>query len=249
VGFSSNELSPIVLERWAAWPPQLGAASRTNNSTASPPVSTLPMMTRRRLSPLGRSAFQAVDGISARDHPTPLIFSSRHGDVASTLKLLEAMAENTGVSPTGFSMSVHNAFAGLLSILGRNTHSHTAIAAGSESFSIGLVEMLAQLTERPELPVTLVYYDEALPGVYEEFDDGKTETIAFAGRFRCVESVPSMNGLMLRPEKHIEDERASIEITECECGSFIKSLLDPPSTFVSRSAGLTWSIQGNDQDS
>jgi hypothetical protein len=82
--------------------------------------------------------------------------------------MLEQVAIEDGPSPADFSLGVHNALAGLLSICARNGGGHTALAAGVDSFGFGLMEAAACLLERPEDPVMLIYYDAALPVDYPD---------------------------------------------------------------------------------
>jgi hypothetical protein len=137
------------------------AAADDVNSTTSPLVKDIPMMTRRRLGRLGRMALRvAMDaGACADDH---LVFASRYGDSQCHGALMRDLASQKGLSPTDFSMSVHNAYAGVLSILQQNTHSHTAISAGADSFCAGLLEAVMLLQQCPEREVLLVYYEEPL---------------------------------------------------------------------------------------
>src|SRR3546814_15070284 len=50
---------------------------------------------------------------------------------------------------------------------------HTAIAAGTQSLSAGLVESWGKLAENPDRKIALVYADCALPEIYREFSDMK----------------------------------------------------------------------------
>jgi hypothetical protein len=142
-------------------------------------VKDLPMMLRRRLSPLGRMAMRVAHDVE--HNPLPhLIFSSRYGETTQTLKLLHSLALNEPVSPAGFSASVHNSLAGILSISSKNTKPHTAISAGKETFCAGLLEALCQMNDTPESSALLVHYDEPLPEFYAPFRDESVEPLALA---------------------------------------------------------------------
>src|ERR1700677_3515966 len=103
------------------------------------PQATLPPLLRRRVTALGKMAFKAAFDLSALE-PARFIFCSRHGEFQRTLSILTTLATGEAVSPAEFSLSVHNALAGLLSIAQHNTGGHTAIAAGADSFHAGLIE-------------------------------------------------------------------------------------------------------------
>jgi hypothetical protein len=79
------------------------------------------------------------------------------------------MTGQNEVSPADFSLSVHNALAGLLSIHTRNTLGHTALAGGPDTFAYGFMEALACLREEPGRPVLYCYGDAPLPGPYADF--------------------------------------------------------------------------------
>jgi len=109
------------------------------------------------------------------------IFASRHGEFDRTLAMLEEVADDDGPSPADFSLSVHNALPGLLSICTRNQGGHTALAAGPDSFGFGLMEAGACLIERPEEPIMLAYYDDRLPLGYPDTIPASAEaSLAFA---------------------------------------------------------------------
>ncbi len=105
------------------------------------------MLLRRRVSPLGQHALRAVWGLPESE-TARLVFASRHGEFGRTLSILDALVSDEGVSPADFTLSVHHALAGLLSIVRKNRQGHTAVAAGSESFFFGLLDALLCLNER-----------------------------------------------------------------------------------------------------
>lgn len=153
----------------AAWREWAGAPA----STATPPLERpgLPMLLRRRLTPLGQSAIAAAyqAGAAAGLH---YIFASRHGEFRRSLRLLQSLAQGEALSPADFSLSVHNALAGLLSIATGARAGHTALAAGADSFAAGLVEAAALLAAQPAARVLLVYFDDDLPPPFDSLAPG-----------------------------------------------------------------------------
>jgi hypothetical protein len=137
------------------------------------------MLLRRRVSPLGQQALRAAwslpESASAR-----IVFSSRHGEFGRTLSILDALISRDGVSPADFTLSVHHALVGLLSIARQNRHGHTAVAAGSESFCFGLMEALACLADSPAEPVVLLHCDEPLPDPFGNHADSVEPALALA---------------------------------------------------------------------
>ena len=107
-----------------------------------------------------------------------LVVSSRHGEFARTLSIMDSINGGTEVSPADFTLSVHHALAGLLSIAAKSTEGHTAIAAGRESLFAALLEAAACQAEQPGRPVLLMHYDEPLPEPYNHFNQIGEETAA-----------------------------------------------------------------------
>lgn len=142
-------------------------------------ATALPAMLRRRVSAIGQKAFAAALRLSpgADDR---FIFCSRHGEYRRTQSLLQALAMREPASPADFSLSVHHALAGLLSIVRTNSAGHTAVAAGSDSLAFGLIEAATCLAAGSDKQVLLVYFDEPLPEDYAEFCE---EEDAFAAAF------------------------------------------------------------------
>lgn len=132
-------------------------------------VKRLPALMRRRLSPIGRNALGAASLLPAVDQAR-YIFSSRHGEFGRTRAILQSIAAGEELSPTDFSMSVHHALTGILSITHHNHAGHTALAAGTESLFLAATEAAASLMENPHQPVVLLHYDEALPEEYGVFE-------------------------------------------------------------------------------
>jgi len=162
-------------EDWIAWS---RGARNLQNDTAQAAVS-LPLMLRRRISIIGQRAFRASYALSEQ-RSARFVFCSRHGETDRTLRILHSLAVNEPISPADFSLSVHNALAGLLSIAWGNTAGHTAISAGPDSFGYGLLEAVACLKEGSSDPVMLVYFDDLLPQPYDEVADGAESCVALA---------------------------------------------------------------------
>src|SRR5262249_4684279 len=113
------------------------------------------------------------------------ILASRHGELGRMIGILRALDAGELPSPAEFSMVVHHALAGLLSIGASNTNGHTALAAGLDTFGLGLLEAGSCRAERPDEPVLLLYGDEELPGEYAAFrgdDVGLPIVVALALR-------------------------------------------------------------------
>jgi hypothetical protein len=137
------------------------------------------MMLRRRISRLGQRTLRTAWELSGKE-PARLIFSSRHGEFGRTLSIMDSLIQETEVSPADFTLSVHHALAGLLSIATANTEGHTAVSAGAESLFYALLEGAAYRSEMPEAPVLVAHYDEPLPAPYDTFGHEGDENVALA---------------------------------------------------------------------
>ena len=99
-----------------------------------------------------------------------LVFCSRYGNQTSGTTMLQALARSDLLSPTAFSLSVHNAAPGLVGQVAGARASHTAIAAGQASFAAGAVEAYLRLATAEAESVVLLYADLPLPKFYAELD-------------------------------------------------------------------------------
>jgi len=170
-----------TVEDWRFWAqgdaglrPEDGGTDGSKDSTAA----GVPLLLRRRVGALGQQALR-VAWNSPQSASSRLIFASRHGEFSRTLSILDSLARDEPVSPADFTLSVHHALAGLLSIARANHRGHVAIAAGRDSFGFGMLEALTCLMETPSEPVILVYYDEPLPSPFSDFDE-ESEHVALA---------------------------------------------------------------------
>ena len=114
---------------WQAWSQQPSIPALTD---AAPDVSFLPAMQRRRLSRLARMTFSVGWPLAEGREALPLVFISRHGETPRTFDILSDLAAEQPLSPTQFSLSVHNAIIGLWSIMRGETSEMTALAAAGD---------------------------------------------------------------------------------------------------------------------
>src|SRR5262249_20833291 len=147
---------------WRTW---AGAVSGTADVAAA----AVPMMLRRRATALGQKVIAGALACGDALRTGRYVLASRHGEFSRTLRILDSLAARELPSPAEFSMSVHNALAGLLSIHFGNMRGHTALAAGLDTFGFGLVEAAACLAEQPQESVLLIFGDEPLSGAFATF--------------------------------------------------------------------------------
>jgi hypothetical protein len=131
-----------------------------------PATPLIPAMTARRMSHSARLAVQLALQLLERWQPRHLLCVSRHGELSRTFTLLQKLIQQQPLSPTDFSMSVHNTVAGLTTIVGQRPLPASSLAAGVDSFHAGLLEACATL-QAVSGPVLLLYFEGALPAFYQ----------------------------------------------------------------------------------
>lgn len=177
---ATDHTADFGIARWKAWAPGVedasGWQSWLNSSDSSmpdsqPDVNFLPAMLRRRLDRHGRmalhTAWNCADGLDS----VQFVFASRHGDLDRTLELLTALGNKDMLSPTSFSLSVHNSTAGLFSIARGDRAAATAMAAGVDTLGLCLLEGANMIAEGAE-QVLVCYTDDVLPQPYRAYMAG-----------------------------------------------------------------------------
>ncbi len=177
---------------WSAWAP--GVTTREDwqrwaqapwlpSGEDTPALSEVPAMQRRRIERLGRMAIQTACWCEQPDEggQVPLVFASRHGDVARSMELLDTLSADEAMSPTAFGLSVHNAIAALYSIARGHRGNYLALAGGRSTVETACVEAFGLLADgAPE--VRLVVYESPLPAVYASFADEPDPYFAWCWR-------------------------------------------------------------------
>jgi len=183
----------LDVERWAFWSPESAdpavwrtrwASGIPEASPAEVPDDAIPAAHRRRMSSLMRLAVQIGTEAAGDCKPDFLIFCSQHGDLTRLREMLDDISSGVELSPTTFSQSVHNASAGLFTIITHSAAPVSALAAGSGTFAAGWLEAEGFLVTHPEARVLLLTYDEPLP----------TEYAGYSSQAPCAYAV----GLLLR---------------------------------------------------
>lgn len=146
------------------------------------PVATslIKPMARRRMSSLSKLAMQAALQISVEQSIDYIVFSSRHGELTRTVKLIEDIMSGEDASPMAFSQSVHNTAAGLFTINTDRPTPVTSIAAVESTAHQALIEASIYLQENPTHRVLLVDFDEPLPAPYKDYEKQNYQGVAFA---------------------------------------------------------------------
>jgi hypothetical protein len=166
--------------RWAAWAPGLETQEAWKAWLGAPtwplpaaegvaPLAEVPAMTRRRIDPLGRAALQVAWWVQGAEPTGPVVFTSRWGEIARSVGLLRQLSQDEALSPTAFSLSVHNASSAVYSIARGDTANYAAISAGPASAAAGVCEALGLLAQG-EPQVLVVSVEAPLPEPYQGFE-------------------------------------------------------------------------------
>jgi hypothetical protein len=175
----------FTLKHWCLWQ---STATNANNcwpggevlasNHGSADVSFLPMMQRRRLSPLAKAACAVAWRSRVTEGEMPAVFYSAHGESRYYFEMLTDMAAGEAISPGRFSLSVHNAIAGQFSLHSESVLPYVAMAGGSEGMFAAFMEAAGMLLEVPK--VMLVCYEQPLPEAYHPYMNSPDNTWALS---------------------------------------------------------------------
>ena len=146
-----------------------------------PDVAFVPPLERRRLTGVERAALavarRALDRCAELfpGGEMPVVFASRWGEIGATERLMRQFHAEGEMSPAGFSNSVHNAAPGHLSRLLGSRAPYTAVAAGPDTYEMGLVEASSRSGR-----VLFVYAEEETPEFYRPAFGGAVAAHAVA---------------------------------------------------------------------
>jgi len=140
---------------------------RSTPECPRPDISFVPPLERRRLTGIERAAISVAWKVYPHGEEVPVVFASRWGEIGTTIKLMKQCHDDGEMSPAAFSVSVHNAAPGALSLLTKNRAPYTAIAARGKSREMGWIEATSMKGR-----VVFIYAEENTPEFYRgEFND------------------------------------------------------------------------------
>ena len=188
------------IEKWQAWAPglqdEIGWRAWAHSpycpyptaGTGDLPTSHfLPVMQRRRLSPLARMVFDCAWPLADGLPPMPMVFASRHGETTRGFQLLSDLAAHEPLSPTAFGLSVHNAILGMWSIVRKETQEGVALAGDADTLEHAIQE--ACLLMHAGAPrVLVVAAEEQPPEAYRKWIDDVPFSYAVALRLSAAPS-------------------------------------------------------------
>ncbi len=227
----------LSIENWAAWIPPASAkdlpslsladsdkreaTSENRISTLEPEISFLLANQRRRLSPLSRvviDTYHRANGKPTEGLQIPSVLCSSYGEHVRNTNLILDISANSDVSPTAFSLSVHNAVAGLISIFYGNEAPCLTMATNRSGVSAALFEAYSMLNETSHLSLTI--YDGPIHESYRDAVPDSNDTAAIT----LILSPASLKKDRLRIKRIAADSETKVRSPFLEIVEIVKFL-------------------------
>lgn len=181
----------FAISAWQAWAPGIKdlpawetwarGPYRPTADAVPPNVGFLPPLQRRRLSPLARMAVACAWPLADGRPAMPVVYASHHGETSRSFELLQSLARGEALSPTSFSLSVHNATAGMWSILRKETVESVALSASGDGLESAIAEACL-LLDAGHGDALVVLAEETPPAGYRPWIDDVPFSYALALR-------------------------------------------------------------------
>jgi len=160
-------------QEWSRQPQAIDASAPQGKLTE------LPMMAARRLTSGSKLAVECGLSMLRRHAIDAVLYTSRHGELERNYRILSALATDQPVSPTDFTLSVHNASVGSLTIAAKQPLVSSSLSAGMDTFQQGLCEAIC-LMQAGYKRILMVDFDGLLPTFYHSRLSENMPTWAFA---------------------------------------------------------------------
>lgn len=131
-------------------------ANRENFEDFTPKLAFLPALKRRRLSHSARLFFEAAWDLVTENPDIPVVYASANSEMERNFALWHSLLREGDVSPTSFSLSVHNALVGQWSELRQVKSETTSLMANGGNLEIALLEAYLQLNEGVEQVLVII---------------------------------------------------------------------------------------------
>ncbi len=145
----------LSLEDW-----KLGESHWQQNSASwedfAPKLAFLPPLKRRRLSDSARLFFEAAWELTGQDENLPVVYASSNSEINRSFALWQTLLQEGDVSPTSFSLSVHNALVGQWSEMRQVKTETTAITAQQDNLETALLEAYLLLNDGYEKVLVVI---------------------------------------------------------------------------------------------
>lgn len=115
--------------------------------SCTPKLAFLPPLKRRRLSDSARLFFEAAWPLTEQNAQLPVVYASSNSEINRSFALWQSLLQEGDVSPTSFSLSVHNALVGQWSEMRQVKSETTAITAQKDNLESALLEAYLLLND------------------------------------------------------------------------------------------------------
>ncbi|TNF68908.1 MAG: hypothetical protein EP298_05565 [Gammaproteobacteria bacterium] len=136
----------------------------------------IPAQYRRRLSHVSKLALTAALMITDKNINQTIetidyiAFGSQHGELDNTVNVLNSISDQETLSPMKFSLAVHNATAGLYTIIKKLNRPVTSIAAGVDTFLMTVLDAMSFLNQHKNKTALVVIFDQRLAECYQNLN-------------------------------------------------------------------------------
>jgi len=234
---NKNMTISFAISEWSGWQSTFSdeSADALSDVTISevPDVAMIPPMLRRRLNLLGRAcASEMIKHLKDGDN-IPIVYCSQHGDIERTLNVLSELVDDQPVSPMHFSLAVHNAICGVLSIQAGLTANISTIAAGQQGLVPVFLEAAGILMGGAD-KVLCVICDVLLPEIYR--DEQSLPKIPYAISFVMTRS----NGVNLTLQQlPLNEDMSHVNLSPT---SLIEFLATKQTELLIEHNSVTWAL-------
>lgn len=145
---------------------------------------SIPPAQRRRCSRLTKLAVEAGVSccrIAGQDvSAVTKVLATRHGEIVTTLRLLETLVRKDIPSPVGFIHSVYHTPVGYFDLCSGNRQPARAVSGGAASFAYAFLEGMALWHQNEGMPVLVMAGEEAVPQPFTTAAGGRDHPWAMA---------------------------------------------------------------------
>lgn len=188
VGKNAGTMNKVIIKNWSAWAQGLEnqkdwlslnwdtfdfdrLIQQEGSREKGPKTSFIPMMQRRRCTPLNKMSLQVSQECCSKKELEEVIFvfASFHGELHLSFDLLDQFFQGEEMSANRFIHSTHTTTAGHFSIANKNQMPSIAISGGVNAFCYGFLEAMGFLKRFPQKKLLLVVADEPTPSFFNDF--------------------------------------------------------------------------------
>jgi len=151
----------IYINGWSFWTPDTYAPA------ASPDLSYVSPLLKRRLSQLTRMTIEVVHNVLPLAPEAGIVFVSSNGESERQLQVIRMLIEEGGIMPAAFSLSVFNAPPAMATIALGIKNGYNALHPTVNVFKEGFIYAAASVLAGEAESVILVCADQLLPPEYQ----------------------------------------------------------------------------------